>query len=238
LQRLSLQQVIQVTESAPSWPGALAGWEVPLSTLARALVVLLLTLVLASRIRHWFDQVSAGTNADAGTRLLVGRLLALLVLVIGAATLLDTFGIPLSAVVTFVGVVGLAVSLALQDILKNFFAGLYLLFERPFRLGDVVVVKEQRGVVETIGIRTTTLRTEENVQVLIPNMTVFAEIVANRTEFRPARVAPGDAASTRKNPEGAPELAATASPQRAASSTPSHPAGSPPDAQSVDEPLR
>ena len=83
-------------------------------------------------------------------------MLSILVLIIGATTLLDTFGIPLSAVVTFVGVIGLAISLAMQDILKNFFAGLYLLFERPFRLGDVVVVKDQCGVVETIGIRTTT----------------------------------------------------------------------------------
>ena len=95
------------------------------------------------------------------------------------------FGIPLSTVVTFVGVVGLAISLALQDILKNFFAGLYLVFERPFRLGDTIAVKDQRGVVETIGIRTTILRTDENVQVLIPNMTIFAEIVQNRTEVRP-----------------------------------------------------
>lgn len=106
-------------------------------------------------------------------------------LTIGAVTVLDMFGVPLSAVVTFVGVVGLAISLALQDILKNFCAGLYLLFERPFRLGDVVVVKDQRGVVETIGIRTTTLRTDENVKVLIPNSTMFVEVVLNRTDFKP-----------------------------------------------------
>jgi small conductance mechanosensitive channel len=181
---MALQQIVQVAESG-SWPGALAGWELPLSTLARAGLVLLITLVLASRVRHWFEDITARTKADANTRLLVGRLLALLVLMIGAATVLDTVGIPLSAVVTFVGVIGLAISLALQDILKNFFAGLYLLFERPFRLGDVVVVKDQRGVVETIGIRTTTLRTEDNEQVMIPNMTVFAEIVANRTDSGP-----------------------------------------------------
>jgi small-conductance mechanosensitive channel len=163
----------------------IGGWEPLLLTFGRAALVLILTLYLAGRIRHWFDRASSRTRADANTRLGVGRLLALLVLVLGVLTSLDAIGIPLSTVVTFVGVVGLAISLALQDILKNFFAGLYLVFERPFRLGDTIAVKDQRGVVETIGIRTTILRTDENVQVLIPNMTIFAEIVQNRTQVRP-----------------------------------------------------
>jgi small-conductance mechanosensitive channel len=168
------------------------GWEALLVTFGRAALVLVLTLFLAGRVRHWFERASSRTGADANTRLGVGRLLAVLVLVLGVLTSLDAIGIPLSTVVTFVGVVGLAISLALQDILKNFFAGLYLVFERPFRLGDTIAVKDQRGVVETIGIRTTILRTDENVQVLIPNMTIFAEIVQNRTQARPT---PPDPAS-------------------------------------------
>lgn len=187
--------------------------DVPLSTLGRALAVVLITLYLARRVRHWFERVTQRTGADPNTRLAVGRLLSVTVLVVGAATVLDTFGIPLSAVVTFVGVVGLAISLALQDILKNFFAGLYLLFERPFRLGDVIAVKDQRGVVETIGIRTTTLRTEENVQILIPNMTIFAEVVMNRTHYRPRpedvvganeAKTPGQGATSQSGPSSSP----------------------------------
>jgi small-conductance mechanosensitive channel len=207
LGQFALQQIVQVSETGVTWPGSLAGWEVPLTTLIRAVFVVLITLILASRVRHWFERATLGTRADPNTRLLVARILALLVLVIGAATVLDTIGIPLSAVVTFVGVVGLAISLALQDILKNFFAGLYLLFERPFRLGDVVVVKDQTGVVETIGIRTTTLRTEDNVQVLIPNITIFVEIVLNRSDLKPKtseRADPEDSARapTSRRPGG------------------------------------
>ncbi len=79
----------------------------------------------------------------------------------------------------------LAFSLALQDILKNFFSGVYLLLERPFRVGDTIKVKEQTGVVENIGVRTTQLRTVDNVQILVPNATVFSEVVANQTFARP-----------------------------------------------------
>jgi small-conductance mechanosensitive channel len=161
------------------------GWQPLAYGFGRAGLVLALTFFLAGRTRRWFERATSRTRADRNTRLGVGRLLALFVLVMGSLTALDAIGIPLSTVVTFVGVVGLAISLALQDILKNFFAGLYLVFERPFRLGDTISVKDQRGVVENIGIRTTTLRTDENVQILIPNMTMFAEIVQNRTEVRP-----------------------------------------------------
>lgn len=186
MDHLVLFQIVAQEPEPGSWPGRLAGWEVPLTTLGRGVLVALITLLLATRVRRWFERATVGTRADANTRLAVGRLLAVVILLIGTATLLDTFGIPLSAVVTFVGVVGLAISLALQDILKNFFAGLYLLFERPFRLGDVVGVKDQRGVVETIGFRITTLRTEDNTYVMIPNAVMLAEIVANRTYVQAA----------------------------------------------------
>ena len=83
-----------------------------------------------------------------------------------------------------IGAVGLAFSLAMQDILKNFFSGVYLLLERPFRVGDTIKVKDQEGVVENIGVRTTTLRTVHNVRVMVPNAMIFAEIVANQSEAR------------------------------------------------------
>jgi small conductance mechanosensitive channel len=195
-----LLYLLQETPASPVWPLSNAEHDVVAATVTRAVVTAFVTLFLAGRVRHWFERATRGTRADASIRLLGGRILAILVLVIGAGTVLDLLGIPLSAMVTFIGVIGLAISLALQDIMKNLFAGLYLLFERPFRLGDVIAVKDQRGVVETIGIRTTTLRTDENVQVLIPNMTVFSEVVSNRTDYRPRP--PEDTGSTQASADG------------------------------------
>ena len=86
---------------------------------------------------------------------------------------------------TTFGVFGLALSLAAQDILKSFFAGLYLLFERPFLIGDEVQVKEHIGRVESVGFRATTIRTEDNVLVVVPNAIVFAEVVSNRSRRGP-----------------------------------------------------
>src|SRR5438132_13851677 len=100
---------------------------------------------------------------------------------------LDILGVTPAGLLAIACAVGLAFSLAIQDILKNFFSGVYLLLERPFRVGDTIRVKEQQGVVENIGVRTTTLRTPDNVQVLVPNAMVFAEVVTKPTHATPAR---------------------------------------------------
>jgi small conductance mechanosensitive channel len=152
--------------------------------LARAILLALITWYFAGLARASFEHATRRSGADAHLRLLLGRAVFLIVLILGGITVLDALGFPLSTLVTVVGVIGIGVSLALQDILKNFFAGTYLLFERPFRIGDVISVKEQRGVVETIGVRTITLRTAENVQILVPNAMVLTEIVVNRTHER------------------------------------------------------
>lgn len=152
--------------------------------LLRAVFVVVGTILAARLVRSSFDFATRRTGADASARLLVGRIVSLIIIGIGAATFLDTLGVPLTTFVTVLGVAGLGISLAMQDILKSFVAGTYLLFERPFRLGDEISVKDQRGVVENIGIRTTLLRNADNVQIIIPNAVVFAELIANRTNER------------------------------------------------------
>lgn len=152
--------------------------------LIRAIFVALVTWIASRVARTSFTYATRRTGADASVRLLVGRVVSLIIVGIGAATFLDTLGVPLTTFVTVLGVAGLGISLAMQDILKSFVAGTYLLFERPFRIGDEISIKDQRGIVETIGIRTTMLRNADNVQIIIPNAVVFAELIANRTNER------------------------------------------------------
>lgn len=164
----------------------------------RAILVAIATYVAARVARSSFNYTAR--RADVTARLLIGRIISIIIVGIGVATILDTVGVPLTTFVTVLGVAGLGISLAMQDILKSFVAGTYLLFERPFRIGDEISVKDQRGIVEHIGIRTTQLRNADNVQIIIPNSVMFAEMVANRTNERkpePAEPPPqGDAAAS------------------------------------------
>jgi small-conductance mechanosensitive channel len=95
--------------------------------------------------------------------------------------LLRVFGVSSSSLVTVVGLVSAAVTLSLQDVLKNFVSGIYLLMEQPFRVGDKIEVTTQKGIVEKVDIRTTVLLNEQGEHVLVPNYKVFSEIVLNRS---------------------------------------------------------
>jgi len=149
-------------------------------------VLLVIGAIILRRITlNWTGSAMRRARVDTGTQILVKRGLTVAFILVTGATVLGMLGVSPAALVTLLGAVGLAFSLAMQDILKNFFSGVYLLLERPFRVGDTIRVKEQEGVVENIGVRTTMLRTADNVLVLVPNMIVFAEVVANRSHARP-----------------------------------------------------
>ncbi len=166
-----------------------AGW----LQVLRAGFVVVLSIVGLRLVLNWSGSAMRRARVDTSTQILVKRGFAITFVVVTVLVVLGILGVNSVSLVTVAGAVGLAFSLAIQDILKNFFAGVYLLLERPFRVGDTVLVKEQLGVVENIGVRTTMLRTSENVQVLVPNAVVFAEVVSNHTHARPKAIVDGQA---------------------------------------------
>lgn len=169
------------TPGPPAAPQLTADVLLPfLGNLLVALVVILVALLLARLARSATLKALERTKADPWTAHLIGRLAFLGVLTLGLLTALGAFGIAWTTVLALAGVLGLAVSLAVQDVLKNFVAGVYLLVERPFRVGEQIKVKEFVGRVETIDVRTTALRTGEGELVLVPNAILFAEIILNR----------------------------------------------------------
>jgi small conductance mechanosensitive channel len=94
--------------------------------------------------------------------------------------LLRVLGVDSSSLATTVGLVAGAVTLSLQDVLKNLVSGIYLLVEQPFRVGDQIEVTNQKGVVEKVDIRTTVLRNDLDELVLVPNFIIFSQVVLNR----------------------------------------------------------
>jgi small conductance mechanosensitive channel len=148
-----------------------------------ALVVLAAFWLLARLVRVLAGKELRRAKADPQVTLLVSRLVFLAGLVIGAvAAFTILFGSPALVFGGF-GFLALAFSLAFQDILKNFIAGMFLLLERPFRIGDEITVDNHTGVVENIEMRTTTLRTTEGEQVLVPNSLVYTGTIINRTRY-------------------------------------------------------
>ena len=102
---------------------------------------------------------------------------ALLVFVIIAA--LGQIGIQTASFVAVVGAAGLAIGLAMQGSLSNFAAGVLIIIFRPFRIGDFVEVAGTSGIVESIMIFTTELKTGDNKKVIVPNSEVLGGVITN-----------------------------------------------------------
>ena len=149
-------------------------------------LLFLAIVVAASWARRFARREFKRADVDPQVAVLAVRLIYLGSLLLA---LIAFFSIALSnAALVFggFGIFALAFSLAFQDILKNFIAGIFLLLERPFRIGDEITADNHTGVVENVEMRTTTLRTEDGEEVLIPNSLVYTSTIVNRTRF-PAR---------------------------------------------------
>jgi small conductance mechanosensitive channel len=92
-------------------------------------------------------------------------------------------GLALGDIIGLLGLSSVAIGFAFQDIFKNFLAGILLLLQEPFQLGDQIIVEGYEGTVEEIAIRSTQIRTYRGEQIVIPNAVVFTNVVQVRTAF-------------------------------------------------------
>lgn len=154
-----------------------------------ALVITMVVFFLARQIKGWTARLLGRSRISPNIIALAGNSAFILVLVLGFGWLLQLLGAHWSAVVAHISIVTVALGLALQDLLKNVAAGVYILLEQPFKIGDRVNVKGVTGTVEGIDIRTTVVRTDDGIQVLVPNNVVFTEVITNHSAYDTRRVA-------------------------------------------------
>lgn len=107
---------------------------------------------------------------------------------LGIVFLLDNLGFEISAIVTGLGIGGIAVALAAQAVLGDLFSSLAILFDRPFEVGDFIVVGEFMGTVEYIGLKTTRLRSLGGEQIIIANSDLTNSRVRNFKRMAQRRV--------------------------------------------------
>lgn len=92
---------------------------------------------------------------------------------------LDGLGVPVTSLIAGAGVVGLAITLAAQSTLSSLIAGITLVAEHPFALGDYIVLGDVEGTVEDISLRSTRIRTPDQVLITVENSKVCAEYIQN-----------------------------------------------------------
>ncbi|HEX6818641.1 MAG TPA: mechanosensitive ion channel family protein [Ktedonobacterales bacterium] len=173
----------------PSDPHAIftaAGYVV--TRIAVSLLVLAVTLALARGLDTGVELGLQRGHVNKNLLVLAGHAIYLFTILVGVIVILVVWGISLVVPVTLIGVLTVALSLALQDILKNIVAGVYLLIERPFVIGDLITVGAFTGIVEDIQIRVTWLHTPDGQLALVPNSTLFMSPVVNSSYYERRRI--------------------------------------------------
>ncbi len=119
-------------------------------------------------------------SISISTATLFTNLTKIIFLILGGLIILQTLGISITPIITALGVGGLAVALALQDTLSNFFAGLHIVLSRQVRVGDFVKLDSgEEGYITDIGWRNTTILMLPNNLVVVPNSKLASSIVTN-----------------------------------------------------------
>jgi len=103
--------------------------------------------------------------------------------------ILDNMGVDVTSLIAGLGIGGIAVALAVQNILGDLFASMSIVLDKPFVVGDFIVVGDKRGVVENIGIKTTRIKALDGEQVVISNSNLLSSIVHNYKKMQERRVA-------------------------------------------------
>ena len=158
----------------------LGGNPFTLGSLLGGLIAFVALLVFARWLRRLISERLLGRgHLDVSTRETVSALTQYIVLGIGAVSILNIVGLRLSSFTLLAGAFGVGVGFGLQNIFSNFISGLIVMFERPIKIGDHIVLAGVDGDVAYIGMRATTLRTAQGSLVVVPNQTIITNNVTN-----------------------------------------------------------
>jgi small-conductance mechanosensitive channel len=144
------------------------------------IVLVVLLFFLTGKLKNWVvNHLLARSHIEIGIRQAIGSILRYIFIVIGFLIILQTAGIDLTALNILAGAVGIGLGFGLQNIANNFISGLIILFERPIKIGDRIEVDDIAGDVVTIGARSTTVVTNDNISIIVPNSKFISENVIN-----------------------------------------------------------
>ena len=152
-----------------------------------AAVILLSAFYIARLLRTLLTRTLTRTGADPGVTILLSQMVYWGVISLGLIVAVGLF-VDLTALIASLGLAGFALTFALQDVLKNFVAGIMLLVQRPFTVGDYVQVMSFEGNVTAVNSRTTEVRTGDGLTVLLPNASVLDNPIVNYTRTPERRI--------------------------------------------------
>lgn len=144
-----------------------------------AIIIFFLGRTIARFISKQLKRVLTIRNVDPTVVKFVSTLAYYAIIIITLVAVLGQLGVQTASIVAVIGAAGLAIGLALQGSLSNFAAGVILIIFRPFRVGETVIINNQKCIIDSIQIFSTTIITPTNEMVVIPNGQVVSANIIN-----------------------------------------------------------
>ena len=160
-----------------------AGINLTLGGLVSGAVILVITFAASWIVTRALRRLRERADRSRQAVYLLERLTSYAIIVVGVMSALSAAGVNLSSLAVFAGALGIGVGLGLQGVVKEFVSGLFLIFDRMVSVGDYIEIEDVgiRGAIMEIGPRATRVRTNDNVNVLVPNSRFIEQPVTNWT---------------------------------------------------------
>lgn len=174
-----------------------------LALIITVIIALFALFFISSKIEKLIVKVvNAKSKGNIGTSKAVGTITRYIILIIGLLIIFQSLGINMSTLNVLFGALGVGIGFGLQNIVNNFISGLIILFERPIKVGDRIEVGEINGDVMEISARATTINTNDNITIIVPNSEFISSRVINWSHSdRNVRFRIPVGVSYRENPE-------------------------------------
>lgn len=166
-----------------TWQTFLQGLISFVPRLIAALVIFVATLILSALAARWVQRAGRIKVRDPETLRALSLLTRWGILIVGIIVALDQINFDVTGFLAGLGILGFTVGFALQDIARNFVAGILLLIQQPFDIGDAVKIGDYSGAVLDIRVRDTVIRTWDGEKVIIPNIDVYTQPIVNYSDL-------------------------------------------------------
>jgi len=148
----------------------IGGTKFSIASIATVIGLILLTFFLSKFISELIRRsLLTRLQINRGLQEAITVFIKYVLITLSSMIILQTAGINLSSLAVIAGVVGIGIGFGLQNLASNFISGLVLLFEQTLKVGDYIEIGELKGTIEKISIRSTILRTDDDVFVIVPN---------------------------------------------------------------------
>lgn len=156
-----------------------------------AALIILVTYQVITAVQVLIDHVTQKRIKDKDSQKAVqflGKFAKGVLWVFGLLLLLSNLGVNVTSLIAGLGIGGIAIALALQNILGDLFSAFAIYFDKPFKVGDFIIVGQEQGTIEKIGVKTTRIRSLSGEQIVIPNTDLTAARIHNYKKMQERRV--------------------------------------------------